>query len=317
MQKKIVLGQEYRYCLRLITSSNDNNCQRIETIMFKGFFKNGFLVCAGILMFAPYAHAQNDTLLPKLPDPLQNLANDGAQIRFLGKDQGVDGWIAIKNGQEQYFYVLPNGAFLSGILFDAKGKTVTINQVKQLRKQSGALLDTLAADIPPPTNVQDAKEAQKYEFKTPSEQLFYDIETSNWVPIGRAGTPVFYSFIDPQCPHCHAMMEKMKPYIDNNKVQVRMIPVGFKDETRAQAAFLMATPSPETVWWRHMEGSSQLPASQEISQQGVQRNLSIMQSWKLSVTPLLIYRGKDEKVKIIRGAPKDIDALIADLGART
>lgn len=286
-------------------------------MMIRSFFKSSFLICAGMLMFVPLVHAQNDTLLPTLPDPLQNLANDGAQVRFLGKDEGVDGWIAIKNGQEQYFYVLPNGSFVSGILFDAKGKTITINQVKSLRQQSGGILDTLAADIPKANNVQDVKEAQKYEFKTPSEQLFFDIETSNWVPIGKAGTPVFYSFIDPQCGHCHAMMEKIKPYVDQAKVQVRMIPVGFKEETRAQAAFLMATPSPETVWWRHLEGASPIPASQEISQQGVQRNLSIMQSWKLSVTPLLIYRGVDEKVKIIRGAPKDIDALIADLGART
>ena len=204
--------------------------------MFKGLFKKVALLYVGLLMFIPQAHAQNDTLLPELPAPLQNLANDGAQIRFLGKDQGVDGWVAIKNGQEQYFYVLPSGAFLSGILFDAKGKTVTINQVKNLREQGGSLLDSLAADTPPMQNVQDTKEAQKYEFKTPSEQLFYDIETSNWVPIGKAGTPVFYSFIDPQCPHCHDMMKTIKPYVDAGKVQVRMIPVGFKEETRAQAS---------------------------------------------------------------------------------
>ncbi len=297
----------------------NNNRQGIEVMIFKGFFKKSFLVCAGIIVFSPsvYAQQQNDTLLPALPDPLQNLANDGAQIRFLGRDQGVDGWIAIKNGKEQYFYVLPNGSFVSGVLFDSKGKTITIKQVQELRKKSGGILDSLAADIPPTKNIKDAKVAEKYEFKTPSEQLYYDVETSNWVPIGAAGTPMFYSFIDPQCPHCHAMMQDLKPYIDAGKVQVRMIPVGFREETRAQAAFLMATPSPETVWWRHMDGSSPIPASQEISQQGVQRNLSIMQSWKLSVTPLIIYRAKDGKVKIIRGKAKDLDALIKDLGART
>ena len=285
----------------------------------KGLVRKCALVLTGVFMLTPaaFAQEQNDTLLPKLPDPLQNLANDGAQVRFLGRDMGVDGWIAIKNGQEQYFYVLPNGAFVSGLLFDQRGKALTIQQVQNLRQESGAVLDSLAADTPQTNSIQDAKEAKKYEFKTPSEQLYYDIETSNWVPIGKAGTPVFYSFIDPQCPHCHAMMEKMRPFIEQGKVQVRMVPVGFKDETRAQAAFLMATPSPEAVWWRHLDGSAPIPASQEISQQGVQRNLSIMQSWKLSVTPLLIYRSKDETVKIIRGAPKDIDTLIADLGART
>lgn len=277
-----------------------------------------FSLVLGLL--AVPAQAQDNTLLPKLPEPIQNLVNDGAQIRFLGKDHGVEGWIAIKNGQEQYFYVLPNGGgFVSGILFDTQGKAVTIDQVRRLRAQGDDLLDKLTADTPQQQpKISEAKEAKKYEFKTPSEQLFYDIENSNWIPVGQAGTPVFYSFIDPQCPNCHGMMRDLKPHIEAGRVQVRMIPVGDRDETKAQAAYLMATPGPEQVWWAHLSGDkSALPARQDINQQGVQRNLSVMQSWKLSVTPLVIYRGKDEKVKIIRGKPQDIEALISDLGART
>lgn len=275
-------------------------------------------IAACTMMGSTASIAQDNTLLPELPAPIKNLMNEGAQVRFLGKDFGVEGWVAIKNGQEQYFYVLPNnGGFISGILFNEKGQAVTIEQVSRLRSQSGgALLDTLAADAP--RSVTDVTQAKKYEFKTPSEQLFWDIENSNWIPIGQAGTPVFYSFIDPQCGHCHTMMKAMKPYIDEGRMQVRLIPVGFKEETRAQAAFLLATPAPAQVWWRHLDGDrTVLPAKQEINQQGVQRNLSIMQSWKLNVTPLIVYRGKDKKVKIIRGKVKDIEALISDLGART
>ncbi len=276
------------------------------------------LIAACTMMGSTASIAQDNTLLPELPTPIKNLMDEGAQVRFLGKDFGVEGWVAIKNGQEQYFYVLPNsGGFISGILFNEKGQAITIQQVSRLRAQSGgALLDTLAADAP--GKITNATTAKKYEFKTPSEQLYWDIENSNWIPVGQAGTPVFYSFIDPQCGHCHAMMSTMKPQIDAGRVQVRLIPVGFKEETRAQAAFLLATPAPAQVWWRHMEGDrTALPAKQEINQQGVQRNLSIMQSWKLSVTPLIVYRGKDKKVKIIRGKVKDIEALINDLGART
>ncbi|MGH1378542.1 MAG: thioredoxin fold domain-containing protein [Alphaproteobacteria bacterium] len=275
-------------------------------------------IAACTIMGSGASIAQDNTLLPELPAPLKNLVNEGAQVRFLGKDFDVEGWVAIKNGKEQYFYVLPNnGGFISGILFNEKGQAVTIKQVSRLRAQSGGeLLDTLAEDAP--GKVTDTAKTQKYEFKTPSEQLFWDIENSNWIPVGQAGTPVFYSFVDPQCPHCHEMMRTMKPQIDAGRVQVRLIPVGFKEETRAQAAFLLATPAPSQVWWRHLEGDrNALPAKQEINQQGVQRNLSIMQSWKLNVTPLIVYRGKDDKVKIIRGKVKDIEALISDLGART
>ncbi|MFP4385682.1 MAG: thioredoxin fold domain-containing protein [Alphaproteobacteria bacterium] len=288
------------------------------------FLKKTTYLCAGIVVLsflggAAYAQS-SDTLLPRMPDPLQNLANEGAQIRFIGKDHGVDGWIAIKGGQEQYFYVLPNGSFLTGILFDPKGKMVTVDQVRRLREDNGELLDTLTADPMPsaPESVADAGKADRYEFKTPSEQLYFDIENSNWLPVGQAGTPLLYSFIDPQCGHCHKMMEDLRPHIEAGKVQVRMLPVGFRNETQAQAAYLLAAPSPVSLFWRHLDGDeSAIPASPDISKQGVQRNLAIMQSWKLDATPLIVYRGIDDQVKIIRGVPKDLQALINDLGTRT
>ncbi|MGH1375039.1 MAG: thioredoxin fold domain-containing protein [Alphaproteobacteria bacterium] len=289
--------------------------------MIKNFLsRRALLTFAGacaLALSAP-AFAQEDTILPELPEPLQNLAGEGAQIRFLGRDFGVQGWIAIKNGQEQYFYVLPGGGFVSGILFDDKGQAVTVSQVSRLRSQSGGnVLDSLATDDTP-RSVKEAKDTKKYEFKTPAEQLFWDIEQSNWLPLGQAGTPVLYSFVDPQCKFCHKMLTEMRPEIEAGRLQVRIIPVGYKEETRAQAAYLLATPSPAETWWRHMDGDrSALPAKKEINQQGVQRNLSVMQSWKLDVTPLVVYRGKDQKVKILRGSPKDLKSLIADLGARS
>ncbi len=282
-------------------------------------YKKTLLSALFVSAFAAPAIAQQaqDTVLPKMPDPIQNLVSSGAQVRFLGKDFGVSGWVAIKNGQEQYFYVLPNGGFVSGILFDDKGKAVTVEQVSRLRSQSGDLLDPLALDSPS-SNAGASKTTEKYEFKTPAEQLYYDVENSNWIPIGKAGAPVFYAFINPQCPHCHEMMSEMRQHIEAGRVQVRMIPVGLKDEAMAQAAYLLATPSPEKVWWNHMDGDENaLPAKREINQQGVQRNLSVMSSWKLKVTPLVIYRGVDQKVKIIRGKPKDVMQLINDIGVRS
>lgn len=268
---------------------------------------------AFVLTFSPLVHAQD--ALPEMPDPIKNLAEEGAQIRYLGRDYGLDAWITIKNGQEQYFYVKPDqSAFLMGVLFDPKGKMVTLDQVRRLRGSGDSLLDSLASeDLATET-------PEPFEMTSPSERLFYDIENSNWVPIGQPGTPVIYSFIDTQCPHCHAFIDELRQggYLEGGKIQVRMIPVGFKEETRAQAAYLLATPNPEERWFRHLDGDAEaLPAKDEISQQGVQRNLAIMQSWKFNVTPMIVYRDKAGQVKLMRGKPKDIDTLIADIGARS
>lgn len=279
--------------------------------MYKNLLR---LICVfSLLTLCQQATAQ-DTL-PTLPKPIQNLVDEGAQIRFLGKDHGLDAWITIKNGQEQYFYVMPDGeAFVMGVLFDDTGRAVTVDQVSRLRTESGdEILDTLASDFPAANQGQN----ESFEFKTPAERMFYDIENSNWVPMGNPGAPVIYSFIDPQCPHCHAFVNDLRNgLLENGKVQLRMIPVGFKDETRAQAAFLLATPNPQERWMRHMDGDeTALPAKSEINQQGVQRNLALMQSWKFSVTPMLVYRSKDGSVKLVRGRPKDLDAMIADVAS--
>ena len=281
--------------------------------------KNVLLLLAAVVMFAAIsAHAQENTALPEMPDPLKELANQGAQVRFLGRDYGLDAWITIKNGQEQYFYVLPDkSAFMMGVLFDNKGKLVTVQQVQKLQSQGDTVLDQLADGF---GNVgEPAKKEQSKEFETTSERLFNDIENSNWLPLGQPGAPVAYAFIDPQCPHCHDFISDLrKDYLEKGKVQLRIIPIGFTEETVAQSAYLLAAPNPQERWYKHMDGDkTALPAKSEISQQGVQRNLAIMQSWKFDVTPLIVYRGKDQSVKIVKGQPKDIPAVISDLGARS
>lgn len=278
------------------------------------------MTCATLSLMSASALGQTsaETNLPALPDPIQNLVSEGAQIRYLGRDYGMDGWITIKNGQEQYFYVLPDQkAFLMGVMFDDTGKIVTVDQVGRLRKDGDEMLDILADDLTPQVNSEEQKKSQ-LEFKSPSEQLFFDIENSNWVPLGQSGAPVMYAFIDPQCPHCHHMINDLrKDYIEAGRVQLRIVPIGFREETRAQSAFLMASPDPQTRFFNFLDGDENaLPARQDINQQGVQRNLAIMQTWKFNVTPMVIYRAGDGSVKIVRGRPQDIPALVNDLGSR-
>jgi thiol:disulfide interchange protein DsbG len=275
------------------------------------------LILAALLVFAAPALAQESTPVPEMPDPIKELVNQGAQARFLGRDFNMDAWLTIKNGQEQYFYVLPDkSAFLMGVLFDSKGKLVTVQQVQRLQAQGDTLLESLAGFE---GMNKDADKKPTKEFESPSERLYSDLENSNWLPLGEAGAPVAYAFIDPQCPHCHEFIKDLrKEYLDKGKVQLRMIPIGFKDETVAQAAYLLASPDPQARWYRHLDGDKDaLPAKAGINQQGVQRNLAIMHSWKFDVTPLIVYRGKDNSVKIIKGRPKDLPGMLADLGARS
>ena len=261
------------------------------------------------------AKAQNN--LPALPEALQLLVERGAQTRYLGKKHGMDGWVAIFQGEEQYYYVTPDGeGFVMGLLFDKGGDMATLEQVRELQRQSDDVLDFLAVDQQDKSLTQAIRETNEaFEYKTPAERMFSEVENSNWVKFGADNAPIIYSFMDPQCPHCHSFMGDLRDgYIEKGLVQLRMIPVGFREETLSQAAFLLAAPDAKQRWYNHLDGdTSALPAKSDTNTQGIQRNLALMQEWKFNVTPMTVYRGKDGKVKIIRGRAGNMSDILADL----
>ena len=270
-----------------------------------------------MIIFIPVAvHAQGS--VPTMPEALKILEERGAQSRYLGKKHGLEGWITIFQGQEQYYYVTPDGkGFVMGLLFDQEGEMVTLQQVRDLQKQGGGeLLDFLAADKKRP-DLQTAKHetTKAFDYKSPAERMFADVENSNWIQFGQSDAPVIYSFMDPQCPHCHNFMKDLKEdYLEKGLVQVRMVPVGFREDTLSQAAFLLAAPDAAERFYKHVEGdSAALPIKNSTSTQGIQKNLTLMQTWKFNVTPMTIYRGKDGKVKIIRGRAGSLPDILADL----
>ena len=274
------------------------------------------LLLLTLFFILPSAAIAQDKL-PEVPEALQILVDRGAQTRYLGKKHGMEGWITIFQGQEQYYYVTPDGeGFLMGLLFDKDGTMATMEQVRDLQNQSDDVLDFLAVDKADDNITKAIRETNEaFEYKTPAERMFADIENSNWVKFGADDAPVIYSFMDPQCPHCHDYMGDLrKDYIEKGLIQLRMIPVGFREETLAQSAFLLAAPDAKERWYAHLDGdTSALPAKSATSTQAIQKNLALMQAWKFDVTPITIYRGKDGKVKIVRGRASNITDILADL----
>ena len=275
---------------------------------------------AALLISASPAFAQDKAAVPDVPEALAALSERGAQLRYLGKEHGMDGWIAMYQGQEQYYYITADGkAFVTGLMFGEDGRPITIDQVRALQQQGGEFLDLLAEDTAKPESLADVKKETSIvdaaKMKSPAERMFADVEGSNTVRLGSATAPVIYSFVDPQCPHCHEFIEKIrKDYIEKGVVQVRIIPVGFIQGSPEQAALLLASPDAEERFYKHLDGDKEaLPTKENVSTQAVQKNMAVMQAWKFDVTPLTVYRARNGQVKILRGVPKDIPGLIADL----
>lgn len=275
-----------------------------------------FLIALAVLTVPLAAMAQGSD--PVLPDTLQNLAAKGAQIRYLGREKNLDGWVAIHQGQEQYFYATPDReAVMMGLLFDKSGKLITMRQVQNLQKGNEPTLESLA--IAPEPEVDAIAEIQKQlkvrETLSPSQKLFTQIEESNWLVFGDEKAPVVYAFLDPQCPHCQEFMKEIrKTYVDAGQIQLRMIPVGFHDATKSQAAFLLAAPDYKDRWYKYLDGDTEaLPVDSSLNKQAVEMNLAIMTEWKFDATPMIVYKSAEGDIKIVRGRPKNTAEILTDL----
>lgn len=288
-------------------------------------------LCVAFFLISGGAQAADQKNLPPLPLPIKNLVDEGAQIRYLGRENGLDGWVTMKQGQQQYFYVTQDGqSILMGVLFNAKGDVVTLRQVNELRSKEGPAIDKLAG-LPAPAKPDAAENAAPApDFNNPaevakataaasskSEQLYEAVGKANWISIGKPDAPIIYSFIDPECPHCHDLINDVRKSgaIEKGQVQLRLIPVGIISENSLQeASYLLAAPNAQEALYQHLDGKpGVLMADPNANTQGVQRNMALMQDWKFDVTPFSIYKDKSGKVKILRGRPNDLKTVVAEL----
>jgi hypothetical protein len=278
------------------------------------FFSKAILSGIFLSLMPICAYAENPE--PAVPAPIQNMVAEGAQIRYLGHDAGLDGWVVLKNGQEQYFYATPDGqGIVMGVLFNSKGDTLTLRQINDLRKKEGPAIDKLAgypdpakAQIPStttpvPADFDNPQTLIKSVVKPKSEQLLEAAENANWIALGSDKAPIVYTFID------------QSGYLEQGLIQLRLIPVGVLTENSLiEAAYLLASPTPEKDLYRHMDGEKgALLVDKSINTQGVQRNMKLMQDWNLDMTPFSIYRDRDNKIKVLQGRPSDIKKLITEL----
>ena len=262
---------------------------------------------------------------PKMPLPIAEMVKGGAVARYLGNDQGLDGWVTFKGGQENYFYATPDGTgIVNGVLFNQRGDTVTLRQIEQLRAREGAVLDKLAGVETKETTKEEPKAeqpktAQKPDTKpqTKADQFYAAIENGNWFTLGDKTAPVMYTFADTQCPHCKDMIKTLikSGVLDNGQLQLRVLPVGIlSEDSQFQAAYLLAAPTAAADFLKLVAGDKNaVPVNKNLPTLGALKNLSLMQTYKIDVTPFTVYKNKNGAVKILRGVPENVKDLMKEL----
>jgi hypothetical protein len=249
-----------------------------------------------------------------VPDPMTNgalasIIKEGGKVFYLGNDHGLNGWFAVENGLVQILYQTPdNKGVVAGSMFGPDNDKITPTQVAKLLKDNKEVADMVEA----------AKKANEAPAATSlGERLTHDLTSASTVVVGKASSPELLMVMDTINPHVQATWKALRDRVIKGDLHIRMIPVGDpgSDNERAAAIFL-ASADPLAVWDKYVVGDhGQLTgAPSEDALKHIRANHVVIDNWNVPLTPYLVYRGKDGKVKILQGEPENAPALLADMG---
>jgi thiol:disulfide interchange protein DsbG len=290
-----------------------------------------------LLLLSGAAHAAPET--PKKSDPnpgtnpvLASIISMGAKLYYIGSYAGLDGWFIVKDGQVQIAYALKDGkSIVVGALFGENGDNMTSKQVQELLDKNPELSATLnksmaeKSAIGPAmsTLVPNGVNVAAASTMSPGEKLLQDLEKSYGVNLGtNTAAPQIQMIMDPNCPHCQATWRRLRDLVKANKLQIRLVPIGAENSDNERAAGqLLKSTDPLNAWDKYVGDKpgagdkSQLAGTAPDEQVAwVRANFALVAMWKIQITPYLVYRDKDGKVKIIQGEVENTAALLSDLG---
>lgn len=277
---------------------------------------------------------------PPLPPALARLQTEGYKILPLPMRAGLSGWIAQPpgDGTPQFYYATPNqDALVMGMLLSPDGQNLSTQQLFEVMlndpatqqqiiaagKQSGiadplAQVSALAQRVFAQDSIQIAASpapAQTASNLSPGEKLLAAIKNAPAITEGALGAPDLYIFVDMRCPHCKEMYTALRPYAD--RVRLHLVPVAvLGDESEIIGANILGAANPVAAWQDWYQTQNPAFATSPASPAGTSQILSnsrLMQAWKLSGTPISVYRAHSGQVKYILGQPSNMAELIADI----
>jgi len=176
-------------------------------------------------------------------------------------------------------------------------------EIAQIQGQRVAQAAAAAAAQPAPSGERIPADARA------SAQERAAIESLKGViKIGASGKP-FYVFTDPNCPFC----KQFEKTIENvpTGYQAIIIPLGYKDGSKATTAGVLCSANPAAEWRRAMsQGPSPALKACERGERLTQENMQVFESLRLNRTPTILTPAN----LLVSGAASP-DELVTILGA--
>ncbi|WP_027016457.1 thiol:disulfide interchange protein DsbG [Comamonas composti] len=206
---------------------------------------------------------------------------------------GLKAWAAYRDQQPVPIYLMPDGKhWVLGTVIDAQGRDV---------------------------NGQALQSAVQ---KPMGEQLWADVQRSQYVPDGKPNAPrTVYVFTDPNCPYCNQLWLEARPWVESGQVQLRHILVGIlRPSSEGKAAAILSARSPEQALASHARAhaaagrgpaaeNAGIAAQTKISaamRQTLANHAAMMSHWGLRATPAMIWKDDKGLVQIRTGMPPGV-----------
>lgn len=260
---------------------------------------------------------------PKAPDTskimfIQNLRRIGASLYYMGEALGLNGWLVIKDKQLQILYTTLDGrAVTVGALLSAEGANVSQQQILALASKYPEVANVLREGQGATVRVADDGKPPVTPDAPRSEQVFSQLASTTRVTFGKKTAPLIYMVMDVHCYYCHQAWKKLEKYVDSGRIQISMIPINaLGPQSEVDAANWLNKKDPLDAWKKYMAGDTkilQVGDQDPEKEKAIFENTELAKKWGVDKTPYLFYRGVNGKVRLIVGAPQDIDALLQDV----
>jgi len=236
---------------------------------------------------------------------LQKFKNNGGKIQFLGNAYGMDGWVVINPaGRAQYVYTNDQGALVEGMLFGPDGKLETVKEIKAFKERAAGGQGAVPG-------AENSKALGK------AERFYAEVEKSNWVALGDRSAPYIYTFINTSCRTCQNFWKKIEQGVNDNRVQVRLIPTGKKTDNYNGGAALLSSKDPYKAWVDTVNGDKNALNIKNIKKENYDKmnaNNDLAAKWKIPDTPFILYRKTiNSDITAIVGIPENMMLLYSDI----
>lgn len=283
-------------------------------------------LCAAIAL---PAHAKDPVpAAPEGASPAKKfLEANGIALTPLPREHDIEGYLGVKQGQPQFFYLLPDGkGILIGVLYDNTGKDVSSEQLRTavsdgrtfaLLSNSGAFGGAQQAAAPQATAVPAQPAADPAIAKAVAS-----IADTTFIELGKSSAPVVYMVVDPNSASSLETWNALQPALQSGGVKIRLVLSAALNNGASlpHVAAIMKAPDRAKAWQEHankvLSGMGGIEPAASVSQdvvEAVRKNHAWIAESGVQVMPAFFWTDKAGQPRRQFGPPPSMIDILSSL----